>query len=127
MITSLIEEWKPVDCGTEKAYEKSLYVFFHEKLADIQVTKQYARGRIRADLVVGDKIIIELKHNLNTTGKYQRLIGQISEYKGWDGQILILLTGDTDPNLRKQFRDYLVKEDLTDDFLQSEKVILIEK
>ena len=46
MILQLITEWKPVNCTTEKAYEKSLYSFLHEKLEDIQITKQYARGRI---------------------------------------------------------------------------------
>jgi hypothetical protein len=26
-LSKLIEEWKPVDCKTEKQYEKSLYAF----------------------------------------------------------------------------------------------------
>lgn len=83
MVKKTIEDWKPVNCNTEKEYEKSLYYFLHKQFENIQITKQYARGRIHADLVVGDKIIIELKHNLNSTGKYQRLIGQLTEYKDW--------------------------------------------
>ena len=35
MITNLIKEWEPTDCKNEKAYEKSLYTFFHEKLEEI--------------------------------------------------------------------------------------------
>jgi hypothetical protein len=116
MVVSLIQKWKPTKCGTEKAYETALYSFLHRKLEDIQITRQYARGRIRADLVVGDKVIIELKNDLNSTAKYQRLIGQLSEYKEWEGHIIILLTGQTDPNLRKQLRKYVEKEDVNDDY-----------
>ena len=127
MIISLIEEWKPTKCKTEKAYEKSLYSFLHKKLEDIQITRQYARGRIRADLVVGDKVIIELKNNLNSTTKYQRLIGQISEYKEWEGHIIILLTGETDPNLKKQLKMYFDREGLNDDDLNGGTFTIIEK
>lgn len=125
MIKGLVEEWKPVGCRTEKAYEKSLYAFLHERLEDIQVTKQYAKGRIRADLVVGDEVIIELKNNLNTTAKYQRLVGQISEYKEWDGQILIVLVGSTDPNLRKQLLRYVANDE--GNTFATERIAVIEK
>ena len=120
MIRSLIEEWRPRKCKAEREYEKSLYMFLHKRLEDIQITKQYARGRIRADLVVGDKVIVELKNNLNTTAKYQKLIGQITEYKKWDGQIIIVLTGDTDLNLHKELTKYIEKDN---DDLDEEKLI----
>ncbi len=106
-VVSLFEKWTPGAFRTEKEYESSLYEFLHKELGDIQVTKQFASGRIRADLVVADKIIIELKHNLNSTGKYQRLIGQIETYKEWSGRTVILLTGKTDPNLRKELDKFL--------------------
>lgn len=124
MISSLIKEWRPRKCKTEKQYEKSLYMFLHKRLEDIQITKQYARGRIRADLVVGDKVIVELKNNLNTTAKYQKLIGQITEYKKWDGQIIIVLTGDTDLNLHKELTKYIEKDN---DDLDEEKLIVLQK
>ena len=89
MISSLVEQWHPRKCKTEKQYEKSLYTFLHRQLEDIQVTKQFAKGRIRADLVVGDKVIVELKNNFSTTAKYQKLIGQITEYKDWMGRSLL--------------------------------------
>ena len=124
MISSLIEEWRPRKCKTEKQYEKSLYTFLHRQLEEIQVTKQFAKGRIRADLVVGDKVIVELKNNFNTTAKYQKLIGQITEYKEWDGQIIVVLTGDTDPNLHKELTKYAA-EDEGD--LGEERIIVIQK
>ena len=126
MVASLIKKWKPIDCKTEKGYEKSLYNYLHDKLKDIQVTKQFAKGRIRADLVVGDKVIIELKNNLDSTSKYQRLIGQISEYKEWDGFIILVLTGNRDKNLRKELDIYLKKEGLIDSLIE-DTVIVIDK
>jgi hypothetical protein len=127
LVTTKIKEWKPRKCSTEKDYENSLYAFLHEEMGDLQVTKQYAKGRIRADLVVADKVIVELKNNLNTTAKYQRLIGQLNLYKQWDGRIIVLLTGDTDTNLRKQLDSYLKSEELAGDIFDDAKVTIYQK
>lgn len=110
MVVSLVNKWEPTECKSEKDYEKSLYNYLHDSLKEIQVTKQYAKGRIRADIVVGDKIIIELKNNLDSTGKYQRLIGQLMEYEEWNGSVIVLLAGKTDENLLKEFRKYVEKK-----------------
>lgn len=128
-VTKKIESWEPKKCKTEKDYEKSLYQYLHDELGDLQITKQYAKGRIRADLMIGDRVIVELKHNLDTTAKYQRLIGQISEYKEWDGRVIILLTGETDVNLRKQLDAFIKKEKLGDSYLLTEetKVTVFQK
>lgn len=125
-VTALMAKWKPKGCRTEKDFEKSLYSFLHAELGDIQITKQFAQGRIRADLVIGGKVIVELKHNLDSTAKYQRLIGQLSEYKTWDGYTVVLLTGKTDPNLKKELHRFLKREDLTGD-LFGDKVTVVEK
>lgn len=101
-VVKLIEQWSPKGCKSEKDFEKSLYAFLHEELLDIQVTKQFAQGRTRADIVVGDSIIVELKYNLDATSKYQRLLGQLESYAEWKGAVIILLTGETEPNLRKE-------------------------
>lgn len=112
-VVSLIHKWKPDRCKTEKDYERSLYDYLHQQFGDLQVTKQHAQGRIRADLCVAGKVIVELKNDLDTTGKYQRLVGQLAEYKQWDGRVVVLLTGTTDPNLRKQLDRYLSDEGLS--------------
>lgn len=103
-VESLIDQWQPKQFRTEQQYEKSLYEFLHSKLEEIQVTRQYARGRVRADIVVGDKVIIELKNNLDNTSKYHRLVGQLNEYKGWNGPIFVLLCGKTDTNISKDLQ-----------------------
>jgi len=105
----LIKRWRPRRCQTEKDYEKSLYQFLHKELDGIQITKQFGKGRIRADLMVGEKVIVEIKNNLDTPAKYQRLIGQLNDYKDWDKSVVIILTGKTDPNLRKQLDRFVAE------------------
>jgi hypothetical protein len=123
MVSGLLQKWTPRRCKTEKDYENSLYDFLHRELEGIQVTKQFAKGRIRADLVIGERVIVELKDNLDTTAKYQRLIGQLEEYQNWDGPVVIVLTGTTDPNLRKGLTAYVKKHrDILED-----KFAVIEK
>lgn len=105
---SLIRKWQPGKCTTEKDYKKSLYNFLHAQLDDIQVTQEYGLGRTHADIVVGDEVLIEFKHNLSSTSEYQRLLGQLAEYdEGWNGYIFLVLTGETEPNLRKQLGQHL--------------------
>ena len=132
-ISELLRKWKPAECKSEKDFEFSLYDFLHKKLEDTQITKQYARGRIHADIAIADKTIIELKTNLDSTGKYQRLIGQLAEYETWEGSVFIILTGETDKNLLKSLKSYIEK--LNEKFSSkawtffdaTEKFFLIEK
>lgn len=127
-VASLIKTWKPKRLKTEKDYEKSLYDYLESKLSSFKITKQFARGRVRVDLAIQDRVIIELKHNFNTTAKYQRLIGQLSEYESWDERIIILLTGKTDPNLRKELERYIQKQfGISDMMAFSSRVILMQK
>ena len=126
-VVTHLKGWAPLDCKTEKDFENSLYAYLHAKLPDIQVTKQFAQGRLRADLNVGGKVIVELKNNLNTTAKYQRLIGQLAEYKEWDGRVVVLLTGATDPHLRKELQSFLRKEGLSEETLDGAKVTVFDK
>jgi hypothetical protein len=128
-LASLFSKWRPRNCETEKDYENSLASFLHKELEDHQITPQYAKGRFHADLVIDDRLIIEIKYNLNTTAKYQRLLGQLAEYKEWPGQVVLLLVGKTDPNLRKQLTAYLKKEGFCGGMfpVEEDKVTVYEK
>lgn len=103
----LVEEWKPKNCRTEKECEKSLAEFLREKLEDIQVIHQAGSGRIRADLEVGGKVMIELKQDLDTTAKLQRLKGQIEDYVNTGKSILIVITGKMDKELERDLRKFV--------------------
>ncbi len=130
-VKSLIQKWDAKKCKTEKDYELSLYTYLHKMLPNMQITKQYARGRIKADLVVADKIIIELKTNLKTTDQYLKLVGQISQYKEWEGKIIILLTGETEISLKKDLikfcREIFNEFDLLDPFGINSRIMICEK
>jgi hypothetical protein len=130
-VASLVKKWEPKKCKTEKDYELSLYVYLHEMLPNTQITKQYARGRIKADLVVADKIIIELKTNLKTTDQYLKLIGQISQYREWEGKIIILLTGETEISLKKDLmkfcKEIFTEFNLLDPFGMNSRIMICEK
>lgn len=103
-VKQAIGKWSPRECENEKSYENSLYLFLHEYFPDVQITKEYAIGRTKVDLNVGDEVIIEIKKDLKSTGQYGRLIGQLEEYKKWKGATIILLVGDTDPHLKKKLK-----------------------
>ena len=129
-LKKLVDKWRPRNCTTEKDYETSLTAFLRRELPeDTKITPQYAQGRFRADLVIDDRLVVEIKYNLDSTAKYQRLIGQVASYKDWKGQIILLLTGKTDPDLKKELNSYLKKEGLRDSvfIMQEDKVIVIEK
>lgn len=121
----LINNWKPKKHNSEKDYEKSLYNFLDQHLDSIQITKQYARGRSKVDLSVGEKVFIELKYNLNSNSKYQRLIGQLVEYRKWNSPFIIILTGETDSNLFKQLVEFIEKENRV--FFYEKSFILIKR
>ncbi len=79
VLESLIKKWRPRGCESERDYENSLYQFLWRELPDHDITRQSAKGRFRADIVLDGKIIIEIKNNLDSTANYQRLVGQIEE------------------------------------------------
>ena len=128
VLTALLDKWRPRKCETENDYETSLYTFLHKELEDHQITKQSGKGRFHADLVIDDKFIIEIKHNLDTTAKYQRLKGQVMEYKEWAGKVILLLIGKADQNLKKDLASFLKKEGLRDSWdMSGDKVLVIYK
>ena len=129
-IVDVIKKWRPRGCKTEKDYENSLSSKLRENFPGFQITKQYAKGRIRADLLIDDKVIVEIKHNLYSTAEYLRLIGQLIVYNhDWPGRVLLLLTGKPDPSLVKDLERIIKKEGLDSGLLLMErgKVTVLKK
>ncbi len=111
-VLNLIQEWRPRGCETEKDYEISLYNFLHRKLEGetIEITKQYGQGRIKGDIVVGRKVLIELKADLDSTSKLQRLYGQLELYsQDWKSHVIVVLCGEHDRNLIAQLQRQIEK------------------
>jgi len=127
-VTDIIKKWKPGVCETEKDYEKSLYTFLEKQLPDIEVINQFGIGRTKVDIAVGRKVFIEIKYNLNSTSKLQRLIGQLSLYKKEkDEDLIILICGDVDKNILRQLKDEVEEYNRTMFVFDSDTVFIMLK
>lgn len=103
-VAGLVDRWSPSGCASEKDCEDSLYNFLHKNLLDKQVIRQYGKGRSHVDLMVDDKVMIELKFKLSSTSEYQRLVGQLVDYGRWEKAFILVLVGETDRGMFKQLQ-----------------------
>lgn len=105
-VSSLIERWMPEGCKTEKEFEKSLLAFLRQEMPTLEITSQFAFGKQKADIVIDKKVIIEIKTNLKSVSACHRLVGQLNDYCDWKGRIILVLTGDTDHDLKFKLEKY---------------------
>jgi len=100
-VLELINEWKPEPAKLEADYERSLHRFLKSKLRFAKITRQYGAARVKCDLAVDNKAMIEMKAGFRSTSKLQRLIGQVELYRSeWRGKpIFIVLLGETEEDL----------------------------
>ena len=127
-VEEIIKKWKPKKCKTEKDYELSLFKFLEKELPGIDIVRQFGIGRLKVDIAVGKKVFIEIKNNLNSTSKLQRLIGQLALYEKEDIEnLIILICGQTDKNLLRQLKKNV--QDYNDNlfFLDEGSVLIIQK
>ena len=110
-VIKIISEWQPDGCNTEKDFERSLVDELRLQVPDVSIQPQYGTARQRVDIVVGKKVAIELKKNLNSTGEYQRAIGQIEHLvEDWDN-IIIVICGLVDTDLLQALKKHTKKHD----------------
>ena len=63
---------------------------------------QYASGRVKGDICVNHKVLIELKDSLKSTGQLQRLMGQLDLYASqWKKEVVVVICGDSQRDLVK--------------------------
>lgn len=99
-VIRLIKVWHPRKCKTEKDLERSLHRHLEKNLESADVIKQYAAGRVKGDIVVDGKILIEIKDSLKSTGQLQRLLGQLDIYAAqWKGKVIVVICGDSERDL----------------------------
>lgn len=113
-VKKLVDEWNPSKCKTEKAFENSLIEFLQENLEGKDVVKQYGIGRSKVDIGVDKKVFIELKKDLDTTAKLQRLLGQMDLYSKDLDNLLVVVCGKTDKNIEKSLREKVKDMDNSD-------------
>src|SRR5258708_6547188 len=102
----LIDAWHPRGCKTEKDLERSLHKHLEKNLPDVDVQMQYASGRVKGDICIDHKVLIELKDSLKSTGHLQRLIGQLDLYTSqWKKKVVVVICGDSQKDLVRQLTD----------------------
>ena len=101
-----IEAWRPRGCRTEKDYERSLVKKLREELVNETITPQYGSGRTRVDIMVHDKVPIEVKKDLTSTAAFQRTIGQLDAYFKTYGGVILVLCGSVSPDFLKELQKY---------------------
>lgn len=105
-VKEIIEAWDAYKCTTEKQCEQSLANALEKALVNQKIERQYGSGRQRIDILVDDKVPIEIKYNLVRASELHRLIGQLELYLNkWD-QVILVLCGKISLNLLKDLRKY---------------------
>ena len=118
VVASTIAEWNPERSRSENAYKQGLFRHLQEKLPkDWRVQTEYGIGDSKVDIAVISKdllstvtVFIELKMNMNSKDKQQRLRGQILEYAPHTTCLFIILCGKTDPKLCHSIKEDLSRE-----------------
>lgn len=99
-----IRNWRPRGCETESDFKSSLFSKLSGGVFRDEPVREYGFGRVRADIAFGKNIGIELKLDLDSTPKFHRLIGQLGDYQKTFANTIVVLVGESDPNLVKDLR-----------------------
>jgi hypothetical protein len=109
LINRLLGEWTPrAFTLTEKDQERDLYAFLRARLPDISMSTQYGIAKGKADIVITDSHVIELKlaFSEDSVSEFDRCIGQLERYRQkWvvpdRGAVYLVVVGDSDPDFRE--------------------------
>ena len=110
-VLKLLNQWKPsADCHTEKDHENHLQTYLQQSLPDVPIVAQYGIAKGKADLVIEDRHVIELKLGFDESkvAEFDRCIGQLERYRQkWvkpeRGPVYLVMVGDS----HAEFRDML--------------------
>ena len=83
-VLSLLRDWKPASFTvSEKDQEQDLNAWLRKRLPDVPIIAQYGIAKGKADLVIQDSHVIELKLGFDdaSVAEFDRCIGQLERYK----------------------------------------------
>lgn len=110
-VVSLIHEWQPDRLPKELKYRDSLASFLRERLPQAIVEKEYRHSGTTSDLYVecngflrSSEVFIELKRDLQQKNQLDRLVGQLESLKPGKHRIIVVLCGETKPELLTRLR-----------------------
>ena len=110
-VVNLIHEWRPERLPKELKYRDSLAAFLRERLPRAIVEKEYRHSGTTSDLYVEcsgflrtSEVFIELKRDLMQKNQLDRLIGQLESLNPRKHRIIVVLCGETKPELLTRLR-----------------------
>lgn len=102
-----INDWTPSEATSEAVVQDELNAHLQERLSGLIIRTQFPHDRIKADFLIEDSLAIEVKLNLTHTREFQRLIGQLETYARWGKDLVVLIVGDADPDMKERILDRL--------------------
>ncbi len=123
-VETIIKQWQPNGCSTEKDFEKSLVNELQQKLQNKKIITQYGSGKQKVDIVVQDEVPIEIKKDIKSNAVLQRLIGQIEQYLVNWKYLLLVVCGEIMPDYLMMLEDYAKKKT---DFMGDNRIYIIVK
>lgn len=110
-VVNLIQEWQPERLPKELKYRDSLANFLRERLPRAIVEKEYRHSGTTSDLYVecsgflrSSEVFIELKRNMLQKNQLDRLVGQLESLNPRKHRIIVVLCGETKPELLTRLR-----------------------
>ena len=101
-LCQVIDKWKPKEFRRELDYRDSLADHLRLSAPAARIECEYRHLGTTVDISVEwdgfvstERILIELKRNLNNKTKYTRLVGQIVDMKPNENNIIVVLCGET--------------------------------
>ena len=132
-VVKAVEKWSPKTLPSEAKYRDDLLAYLRKNLGKedmlgfsekLSIRKE--SGRHLADIGINNQVGVELKYNLNTKAKVDRLFGQIDDYlKGYASMVIVLCGKTSEDQL-----DYLeekVRKMSPQDLFSSSSVKIIVK
>ena len=129
----VVKTWKPAEqFSKEKEYRDNLIEYLRDKLNDEDICEYGTvyvspeKGRGLCDIAINEnRIGIELKNDLNSKSKIDRLVGQVHRYKKDYHNILIVLVGKTKKNSFDDLSVQIKALNKDDDFYFDDRYIKI--
>jgi hypothetical protein len=117
-VESLIEKWKPRAFNLiEKDQEQDLYNWLKQYLPGVPIITQYGIAKGKADIVIQDEFVIELKLAFSDdVAEFDRCIGQMERYRlKWvdadRGPVYLVIVGELDSEYRDMLHKALKRSD----------------
>ncbi|MEZ4922169.1 MAG: hypothetical protein R2780_03270 [Crocinitomicaceae bacterium] len=115
-VLDCIKSWTPRTWHDENEYQVSLYHKFHRDYPDLTVMMEYPLGgKRRADLVINESLMIEMKKDFKSQNEINRASGQLEQYiDDWkelgNGPIMLLICKDNFETVKQPLENIISKK-----------------